>query len=147
MDKLKARIADLDPSSFAIVMATGIASVAAHLTGMGRIAAVLLWVNVVLYLGLALLTLARCAAFPGRVAADLGDHGRGVGFFTAVAGTCVLGSQFEMLRGDHRTATALWVLGVALWAILTYGVCAALVVKRSKPSQAEGIHGGWLLAV
>lgn len=56
-------------------------------------------------------------------------------------------SQLVLLRGDHRTATALWFLGVALWAILTYGIFTALAVGRNKPSLAEGIHGGWLLAV
>lgn len=91
MDGLKARVGDLNPSSFAMVMATGIVSIAAHLTGMERVATALLWLNVALYLGFALLLIARCAAFPGRVAADLGDHKRGVGFFTTVAATCVLG--------------------------------------------------------
>jgi tellurite resistance protein TehA-like permease len=36
---------------------------------------------------------------------------------------------------------------VALWAVLTYSIFTALTVKRRKPSLAEGIHGGWLLAV
>jgi tellurite resistance protein TehA-like permease len=34
-----------------------------------------------------------------------------------------------------------------LWAIITYSILTILTVKANKPTLAEGIHGGWLVAV
>src|SRR5690242_1677187 len=84
--------ADLFPGYFALVMATGIISIACFLLGMKTIALVLLVVNIVAYVVLGLLLLIRLLFFFSRVKSDLGDHVRGPGFFTVVAGTCVLGS-------------------------------------------------------
>jgi tellurite resistance protein TehA-like permease len=93
------------------------------------------------------LTVLRIVRFRDRVAADLRDHGRAVGFFTAVAATCVLGSQSFVVAGAWRVAAWLWFAGIGLWAIVTYGVFGLLTVKPEKPSLAEGINGGWLAAV
>ncbi|MGQ0762080.1 MAG: hypothetical protein ACT4OT_08705 [Acidobacteriota bacterium] len=75
------------PSYFALVMATGIISVAAHLLNMTPIAWALLVVNLIAYTVPALLLLIRLTAFFMRVRADIADHVRGQGFFTVVAGT------------------------------------------------------------
>ena len=74
-------------------------------------------------------------------------HGRAVGFFTTVAGTCVLGSQLLVVGGAWRVARWLWLAGIVLWAVLTYTVFTALTVKADKPALAEGINGGWLVSV
>jgi tellurite resistance protein TehA-like permease len=137
----------MHPSYFAMVMATGIVSIASYLLGMVLLARALFWLNVLFYAMLWGLTLLRCVRFPRRVGADLLHHGRSVGFFTTVAGTCVLGSQF-LIVGHHWTiAAALWVFGTLLWAVLTYGIITILTVKQNKPGLAEGINGGWLLPV
>lgn len=143
---LRAALAGLSPSYFALVMATGIVAIAAELQGRPLIAAVLFDLNVVAYGLLWLLSLLRLAWHPRRMAADLADHHRGPGFFTTVAATCVLGSQM-LLAGHPGPALALWLLGALLWFALTYAIFAALAVRHDKPSLAEGIHGGWLLAV
>ena len=130
-----------------MVMATGIVSVAAHLLGLSLIGRVLFWLNILFYAVLWVLTLARCVCFPQRVWADLLHHGRSVGFFTTVAGTCVLGTQFLLIGGLWSVAAALWFFGVVLWATFTYGIITILTVKQSKPGLAEGINGGWLLPV
>jgi tellurite resistance protein TehA-like permease len=81
------------------------------------------------------------------VVADLAHHGRAVGFFTTVAATCVLGSQVFLIKGAWSVAAIFWVAGVVLWAVLTYTVFTILTVKSEKPPLAEGINGGWLVAV
>src|SRR5689334_9511415 len=91
--------ADLFPGYFALVMATGIISVACFLLGMNAIALVLLAVNVIAYVILCLLLLLRLLFFFPRVWTDINDHVRGPGFFTIVAGTCVLGSQLVIVVG------------------------------------------------
>jgi tellurite resistance protein TehA-like permease len=138
---------DMHPAYFAMAMATGIVSVACHLVGYRALAVGLFWFNVVVYAALWVLTLTRLARYPAAVAADLTSHGRGVGFFTTVAATCVLGTQFLLVGGLPRVALGFWVAGIVLWAGLTYTVFAALTVRRSKPPLSVGIHGGWLVAV
>ncbi|MEO8718251.1 MAG: tellurite resistance/C4-dicarboxylate transporter family protein [Burkholderiales bacterium] len=138
---------DLSPAYFAMVMATGIVSVAAHLLGMPRIADALFWLNVAAYLALWALTVLRAAWFPRELWHDMIDHQRGPGFFTSVAASGVLGSQFVLLLQDYAIAKLLWILALVLWVGLTYTVFAALTVKEHKPPLDEGISGAWLLAV
>jgi tellurite resistance protein TehA-like permease len=141
------RIASLHPAYFAMVMATGIVSIAAWLVALRPIAWLLLGLNLVFYPALVALTIVRIARYRDRVVADLLDHGRSVGFFTAVAGTCVLGSQFIVVAGMWRPAAVLWTVGIVLWAAVTYGVLAVLTVKEHKPPMPEGLSGGWLVTV
>jgi tellurite resistance protein TehA-like permease len=110
-------------------------------------AASLVPINLAAFVALWALTLLRIWKFPARVAADLRDHGRAVGFFTTVAGTCVLGTQLLVVEGAWRAAAGLWFAGIALWAVFTYAVFGILTVKPEKPTLAEGINGGWLVAV
>jgi len=140
-------LATLHPAYFAVVMATGIVSIACHLAGFGLLAITLLGANVVFFVGLWAMTIARIVWFRDRVIADLLHHGRGVGFFTIVAGTCVLGSQSLVVAGAWRVALWLWLAGIVLWAVVTYTVFGLLTVKSEKPSLADGINGGWLVAV
>lgn len=139
--------ANLHPAYFALVMATGIISIAANLLGMGFIAIGLFWLNIVAFVTLWSLNLLRVVYFPQRFSADLFDHSRGIGFFTLVAGTSVLGSQFVLIMNDYRTAAILWLLASILWLGLVYTIFTCLIIKENKPTIAEGINGGWLTAV
>jgi tellurite resistance protein TehA-like permease len=139
--------ADLFPGYFAVVMATGIISIACFLLEMKTIAIVLLIINVVAYVVLWLLLLLRLLFFFSRVTADINDHVRGPGFFTVVAGTCVLGSELIIVIDRDGIAAALWFLGVLLWAIIMYTFLTAMTVRENKPSIEAGLNGGWLLAV
>ena len=140
-------LATLHPAYFALVMATGIVSIACELLGVRSLAVVLLWANSVFYAALWILTGFRLARFPDRLRADLTHHGRAVGFFTIVAATCVLGSQWIVIAGAWQIAAWLWAAGIILWATITYSIFALLTVQEDKPSLAEGINGGWLVSV
>jgi len=141
------RLATLHPAYFALVMATGIVSIACALLALRPIALALLWANTAFYVVLWSLTLLRVIRFGDRVVADLQHHGRAVGFFTTVAATCVLGSQWFVVGGASTVATWLWTAGIILWAAITYAVFTLLTVKERKPPLAEGINGGWLVSV
>ena len=143
----KSGLADLSPAYFAMVMATGIVSIAAHFQGFQRLAIALLWLNVVAWIALWVLSLLRMVRYPARFFGDMIDHLRGPGFFTMVAGTAVLGNQLVMLTGDYRHALALWGIAVALWIGLTYTIFTAFTIKETKPALEKGITGGWLLAI
>jgi tellurite resistance protein TehA-like permease len=140
-------VASMHPAYFALVMATGIVSIASHLTDLPRIGVALFVLNLTFYIALWGLTTLRLVRHRDRLVADLLDHGRSVGFFTAVAATCVLGSQFVLIAQAWRAAAVLWFFGIALWALVTYTVLTILTVKTAKPPLAEGINGGWLLPV
>jgi len=140
-------VAELFPGYFALVMATGIISIACFFLEWKTLSFVLLVINLFAYVILGLLLLLRLLFFFPRVMADLNDHVRGPGFFTVVAGTCVLGSELLILLDQHRVATVLWLAGVVLWIVIMYAFFAAMTVRENKPSIEAGLNGGWLLAV
>ncbi len=140
-------LAGMHPAYFALVMATGIISLAGEILGLPLVGVALLVLNLAFYPLLWILTIARVLRYPERVRADLSDHGRAVGFFTTVAATCVLGSQCLIVGGSVTAALVLWIAGIVLWAILIYLVFALLTVKAEKPPLADGINGGWLISV
>lgn len=142
-----AQLSGLSPAYFGMVMATGIVSLAAHLLGMRWIANALFLLNCVVYVVLWILIILRLARYPRKVFDDLIDHLRGPGFFTTVAGTCVLGSQFVLLAAEYRVAMALWGWAAFLWVGLTYTIFTGFTVKEHKPLLHQGISGAWLLAV
>ncbi len=144
----RAGLAGLSPSNFALVMATGIVSLAAHEHGLEIVALALFWFNVLAWVLLWCLNVLRMLRYPRLFFGDMADHLRGPGFFASVAGTAVLGAQVMILvAGGERIAFALWVLALALWAALTYVIFAAFTIKEVKPTLDKGISGGWLLAV
>jgi tellurite resistance protein TehA-like permease len=140
-------LASMHPAYFAVVMATGIVSIACQLLGFGWLAKGLFGLNLFLYPVLWVLTIARLVAHRDRIAADLLHHGRSVGFFTTVAATNVFGSQCLLIAASPRAALVLWGLGIALWMLLTYTIFTIITIKAEKPSLAEGISGAWLLGV
>ncbi len=143
----ESRLAGMHPAYFALVMATGIVSLACELVDLHPIAIALFAANLAFSPLLWILTVARVVRHRDRVRADLTNHGRAVGFFTIVAATCVLGSQCLIVGELVTLALALWFAGIALWALLVYSVFALLTVKSEKPALADGINGGWLVSV
>ncbi|MGB7924146.1 MAG: tellurite resistance/C4-dicarboxylate transporter family protein [Pyrinomonadaceae bacterium] len=139
--------ANLFPGYFALVMATGIISTAAYLLEMRALAWALLGITVVAYVVLWLLLLVRLTRFFPRVKADMTDHMRGPGFFTVVAGTCVLGSQLVIVAGQYEAALILWLLGLLLWGVIMYTFFTLVTVRENKPSLETGLNGSWLIAI
>jgi tellurite resistance protein TehA-like permease len=107
----------------------------------------LLALNIGLYAILSVTVLLRVALYPRRVLEDLRDHNRGPGFFTLVAGTCVLGSQILIVTRAQSPALTLWFVGVGLWVLVMYAFFTAVVVREDKPSLEAGINGAWLIAI
>jgi len=130
-----------------MIMATGIVSLAADLMQMKTIGLALCWLNLFLFISLWILTFARLVWHRRRFLGDLFDHHRAPGFFTMVAAACILGSQWLIILDAAAMAFSLWLFAILLWMVLTYTIFTALTVKESKPTLAEGINGGWLIAV
>ena len=147
MTSLRNAIRTLHPAYFALVMATGIVSIAAELLRIPLMPRALLVVNIVAFAVLWLLTIARAIHFPKELIADLFDHQRSVGFFTTVAATSVLGSQLMIVAKAPGFAMPFWIATLLLWLALVYAVFTALTIKEDKPALDKGINGGWLVAV
>ena len=145
--RVLAELAGLSPAYFGMVMATGIVSLAAHLLDMPQIAQVLFHFNILTYAVLWFLTVLRVVFHSRRFFGDMADHLRGPGFFTTVAATSVLGSQFALLGADYRASTVFWFAAIVLWIALTYTIFSGFTIKERKPTLDQGLNGAWLLAV
>jgi tellurite resistance protein TehA-like permease len=139
-------VASLLPAYFALVMATGIMAIATHLLGIPVLDWGLLLVGGGGYVILWGLTLLRLLCYLPNVLADLKSHTRGPGFFTLVAGTCVLGSALLVIASASAIAKALWFAGIVLWVVVMYAFFTAVVIREEKPSLETGINGAWLIA-
>jgi tellurite resistance protein TehA-like permease len=135
------------PGYFALVMATGILSLAWHFQGFESLAKGLFWFNLPAYLALWVITLIRLLKFRVDLFTDATSHARGSGFLTIVAATCVVGKQFAMLTPYISVAKCFWVAGVLLWFILIYTFFASITLHQPKPALEKTINGTWLLTV
>ncbi len=144
---LSQRVRDHPPGYFALVMATGTVSLAAFFSGWGWLSKLLFYLNQVAYLALWLLLFVRLIWFRSHLTADLVDHRRGAGFFTVVAGTCVVGAQFAILVRNPAMGTFLWFLGILVWFLIMYSFFTAIMIRERKPNLSEGLTGGWLIAI
>lgn len=144
---ITAMIREFSPAYFAMVMATGIVSNACFLLGMKTLAYPLFWINCLFYIVLCFVSIFRFLKFRKEMLDDLLDHVRGMGFFTFIAATCILGIQFTLLNDNYRIAIYFWVVAVVSWVLITFTVFTNITIKNKKPDFSEGINGAWLLAV
>lgn len=140
-------VSRIPPNIFAIVMATGIVSLAAHGAGFTLVAQALFAMNAILYPLLLGLLLARAWRRQDLVVSDLTHHATAPGFFTMVAAPCVLGNQCLLLGNLPNAALLLLGIGLMHWLTLTYLMLPALMISKEKPDLEHGWSGAWLLLV
>lgn len=140
-------LANLPTAYFALVMATGIVSIASYYFDFDNLAKLLFYFNIAAYLFLSFLYLLRLFIFPAKFVADIKDHAKSPGFLTYVAGSCVLGSQFVIIAGNHAAASVLFYIGTLAWLIFIYTVFTVFTVKKDKPPINVAISGVWLLII
>ncbi|MFE5674859.1 tellurite resistance/C4-dicarboxylate transporter family protein [Streptomyces erythrochromogenes] len=109
--------AGLPPAAGAAVMATGIISVALHMTGHETSSLVALVIAVALWLVLAVDFTARLVGDRGRFRAEADTPAA----LTAVAATTVIGTRLSLL-GWQTVAAALLALAAVLWPGLLFNV-------------------------
>lgn len=141
------RLETMHPAYFAMVMATGIIAIGFSLHGFAPVANGLFALNIALFILLSAALFARLAKFPAAVIADIKTHSRSVGFFTIVAATGVLGTEFLVQAGERGIASALLIVAALLLAIMTYGILTVLTVIKRKPTIVNGLNGGWLVCI
>jgi tellurite resistance protein TehA-like permease len=114
-------VASLAPGYFALVMGSGIVSIALRIQEFHAASLVLLAVCAVGYVLILALHLLRLFRHRARLLEEFHDPRRGFGFFTFVAGTIVLGIRLAM-EGWPGWTSALLIVGFGAWLVLGYVV-------------------------
>ncbi|WP_417376548.1 tellurite resistance/C4-dicarboxylate transporter family protein [Gimesia maris] len=133
--------------SFAIVMATGIVSLACSQIQLTLISQGLLVCNLMLSGYLVIFNGIQMKKYPHRVISDLLAPATGFDSFTIVAACCILGSQFLQIVQLPALALALWCVSLIIWLLLSYSLLAQFIVRQSGLDISKDVHGGWLLLV
>lgn len=139
-------VRDLYPGYFALVMATGICSMALLDVGHARASALLLGVAAVAFVLLVVALMWRAIRYRQRLVADLGAPEKAYAFFTFTAGCNVLAAR--LLADGHRTvAIVLAVAGGLAWLALSYTIPVRLILgPRPRPVLAA-VNGTWFIWV
>src|SRR5215510_9831972 len=96
------------PAYFAMVMATGIVAISAHLHDLPVVAEILLWLNVLFLAGLVIATGARVLLHPREVAAAMRSKSGGLVCLTILAAFAVFGAQLDLQKGEAGLAALFW---------------------------------------
>lgn len=139
---------DMSPAYFGLVMATGIVSLASFMMGHRTLALALFYLNICQYAVLCGLYGLRAWRYPKRFFGDMVAHLTGPGYFTTVAGTGILASQFMLLRENVLAGKLLWLLAALLWLGLTYTIfppslCGPTSRRSTRVSMAAGCWRWW----
>lgn len=134
----------LTPGYFALVMATGILSIAMQTDGWMPASVVLAAIAVIAYVVLVVLNIIRLVRHPDAVRADFNDPARAFGFFTFVAATCVLGSRLSA-EGLHDISLVLLLVGSVAWIILGYTVPWTAALGPQRVQALSTANGTWFI--
>ena len=116
---IREAVSTLNPGYFALVMGTGIISVAMHNANLPFVSRALFVVAITAWVILVVLHCWRAVEFWTLLRADFTDPRRGFGFFTFVAATDVLGTRFVLAEYQTAALTML-TLGALSWFVLGY---------------------------
>lgn len=133
------------PASFAIVMATGIVSIAAQFWNFSTLAYALWILNGIFFLSLLVLWGTRILYFGAEVLADLDMPKKSPGFLTWVAGTNVLANQCLIVGHNEVLFRVLSAAGILLWLFIIYGFMFRAITSESKHEGEFPVSGVWLL--
>jgi tellurite resistance protein TehA-like permease len=146
-DNIKNDVANLSPSYFALTMATGIVSIAAHIYHISIVAIGFFYLNIIAYCILWLLFLLRIGFYYPKFVRDINDDSHSPGFLTIVAGTCILGEQFLRIQGNYGMAIFFYYLGFILWLVLMYSLFVIIISTARKVTLGQGMNGIWLIII
>ncbi|WP_347158723.1 tellurite resistance/C4-dicarboxylate transporter family protein [Pontibacter chitinilyticus] len=145
--KIKNEVKGWFPAYFALVMATGIVSIGTSLFGFKAVNDVLFWVNNFASALLLALLLCRLLFYYPYFLADLSSFKKGAGFFSVVAASSILGTQYAQLKHNYGIASGQFWFAFVMWLVLIYAFFLIITTECDKPSLDKGIDGVWLLLV
>lgn len=143
---VRAAVRTLSPGYFAMVMATGILSIAMENHHADALSIGLLWLTGLEYAVLSWLYVWRVVAFREAVAADLSDPARAFGYFTFVAATDVFGTRLAIAE-HHLAALVLLTVASLAWLVLGYVVPWTAVLGHAQRPVLQHANGTWFIWV
>lgn len=145
MNPITKSIKGLHPAYFAMIMSTGIISIASKLLGITGIAYGLFYINIIAYAIILPFQIIRVFAYWENLYKDLCNPKLSLVFFTTVAATNVLGAQFITIVNQPEIAKIFWYFGIFLWVAVSLVSFSVLFIKCEEGPESV-IHGGWLIA-
>jgi len=142
---LKADLRELSPAYFALIMSTGILSMAFNLLNYHSLAVIMTGLNNFQFVVLLILYLLRLLLFFPQVKEDFRSNEKGPGFLTIVAGSGVLGVQNTLIMQWKPASLILWGFALLVWAFLVYSFLTVMITKGEKPAMPKVVNGAWLL--
>ena len=136
----------LNPGYFALVMATGIVSIAMANHRAYALSVALLWIAAASYGVLVVATAWRVTAYRAQALADVRDPTRAFGFFTFVAATDVLGTRLAA-DAHHDPALILLALGSLAWLVLGYVIPWTALLGHGARPVLQHANGTWFIWV
>lgn len=142
---IKTALEGLHPGNFALVMATGIISIAlgslgfSYMAGYFAIIAFIAWLILLILCGL------RVAIFHKAVLVDLTSPRMVFSYFTLVAATDIVG-MLAYDRGYVSFAIACWFIAFFSWCLLLY-LAFSVLTFLSHENNVNIMHGGWLITI
>jgi tellurite resistance protein TehA-like permease len=143
---MRSGVKNFHPVYFALVMATGIVSIAFEAMAFPAIARALFALNLVFYPVLCVFLLARTLFFLPDLMADLKIFRRALLFLTFVVGTNTVGMQLVLFHQAVSLAICLWFIALIGWFACGYFVLSSFIAMREKTLR-ETISGPTLLIV
>ena len=113
-DKLREQLQHFYPGYFALVMATGIVSIASKTFHYETIANLLFYLNNFFFVILVTIYFCRFTFFTKEAIGDLKSHSSGPGYLTVVAGSCILGTSYLKVQDLYSPAAFLFWFGSIL---------------------------------
>ncbi|MGO1285703.1 MAG: tellurite resistance/C4-dicarboxylate transporter family protein [Brachybacterium sp.] len=137
-------LAGLAPGYFALVMATGIVSIALRMAGADGAALVLLVLAAVAAAVLTALYTLRWARHRDRMRADARNPETAFGFFTIVAAAGVLAVGLQQV-GMGTASVVLLAIGAAIWIVLGYVLPWQVLMRRDGEPILARTNGSWFI--
>jgi len=141
---LKDATKNLHPSYFAMVMGTGIVSIAFNGLGFTTIAYALFCINLFLYTVLSSMAFIRLVLFTQDFITDISAPRRSWPYLTFVVGNNTVGAQLLIFHDAVTLAWILWGIGTFFWAAFTYYILFNLVTRRDTDIR-DTVDGATLL--
>jgi tellurite resistance protein TehA-like permease len=135
-----------DPRAFAMVMASGIVSVALRQAGSPPLSAALLWIASAGFVVLVIGSVWRAVWFPADARSDLTRPDRVFSCFAIAAAASVLAARLAD-RSQHDVVAALTAFTVLAWAAACCAVIAFLVGGAGTRRSITDVNGTWQLWV
>lgn len=145
MGVIRNTIKTFHPAYFAMVMSTGIISIASDLLGFSAIACGLFYLNILAYAIILSLQILQARMFWDNLYTDLSNPKLSLVFFTTIAGTNILGAQFATVVNLPEVAKVFWYFGIFLWIAVSLSTFSILFIKCEQRIEMV-LHGGWLTA-